>query len=279
MALKRSKYIGAFILILLYNFSHLQAQYNADTMMDEVYINQNSSDENYAPQSMDVPTAAEEQKNWQDDYEMRAPKGVELDKDKLDAELAKLDYKVKEPKVKEKKKSDQNTLKKENIRRESGSFWVGSSGKVIAYTIAVICVIILLAMIITRMTKKGSRATKSEVLVEIGERIDAKTLANLEVDDQLSVAMEQADYRLGVRLLYLNSLKLLMEKGIIKPSPEKTNFDYVRELAGNAHQNEFRNTTSIFEKIWYGESNLDRVVFQQVKNRFSHFQDNIRLGK
>ena len=51
------------------------------------------------------------------------------------------------------------------------------------------------------------------------------------LDQQLNEAIRNKNYRLAIRFLYLQSLSRLAEKGWLQLSPDKTNYQYVRELA------------------------------------------------
>ncbi|MGC4235452.1 MAG: DUF4129 domain-containing protein [Niabella sp.] len=109
------------------------------------------------------------------------------------------------------------------------------------------------------------------------------TVADRE-EDPLSVAFPEAikeavqnkNYRLAVRLHYLQLLKTLSEKGIISYQPDKTNFDYLLQVRSTAHYHDFFNATRNYEYSWYGLFPIDEAQYLQIENTFSHFHQKIK---
>ena len=88
-------------------------------------------------------------------------------------------------------------------------------------------------------------------------------------DELISIAIESKQYKLAVRYLFLNSLKLLSEKGLIELKNNKTNYQYLSEIKNNQIADVFRNTTSSFEWIWYGDFPVDENIMKSSQNDFS----------
>ncbi len=87
----------------------------------------------------------------------------------------------------------------------------------------------------------------------------------------INQAIENHDYRLAVRLLYLQSLKKLTDKNLINWQLNKTNIAYVQELAGRPYQFSFSNLTLQFESNWYGDMPIDAGAFEAVREQFNQF--------
>lgn len=79
------------------------------------------------------------------------------------------------------------------------------------------------------------------------------------------------DYRQATRYLYLITLTLLNEKGLIRWHPEATNQDYQRQLNGSAWDRSFRDLTGFYEKVWYGEFPLGAAQFDRLHHYFEDF--------
>ncbi|MCA8831270.1 DUF4129 domain-containing protein [Hymenobacter pini] len=75
----------------------------------------------------------------------------------------------------------------------------------------------------------------------------------IDFDAALAQAEDAGNHRLAVRLGYLLVLRHLTEQGLIRWQPDKTNQQYVQELAGTAYAADFRELTRQFEYVWYGE--------------------------
>jgi len=103
-------------------------------------------------------------------------------------------------------------------------------------------------------------------------------------EDPLSVPFPEAireavrnnNYRLAVRLHYLQLLKVLSEKGIISYQPDKTNFDYLLQVRPTAYYNDFFSATRTYEYSWYGLFPINEDQYRQIENIFSHFHQKIK---
>ena len=124
----------------------------------------------------------------------------------------------------------------------------------------VFVVLKLLQVDLTGAFGRGSRRARLDYATE-GEDIHAPDLA-----DRLAEAEAAGNYRLAVRLGYLQLLKHLTDGGLIAWQPDKTNQAYVRELAAHAVlQADFREITRQFEYVWYGELPLTVGLYERVR--------------
>jgi hypothetical protein len=89
--------------------------------------------------------------------------------------------------------------------------------------------------------------------------------------EQIEKAIAQANYRLAVRLLYLQSLKKLSDRELIHWMPEKTNQTYISEIEDADRKAQFSALTRQFEYIWYGEFFIGKEGYAQVRNTFDNF--------
>lgn len=101
-------------------------------------------------------------------------------------------------------------------------------------------------------------------MVESEEDINA-----LDFDQLVASAIDSNNYKLAVRYLYLKSLQKLSENRLIELRNNKTNFQYLSEIKNNQIANIFRNTTSRFEWIWYGNFPVDDIVMKSSMNEFN----------
>jgi len=88
----------------------------------------------------------------------------------------------------------------------------------------------------------------------------------------ISQAIDSQQYRLAVRLLYLQTLKRLADAQLIRYQREKTNRQYVYELAGTPHQRGFERLTQQFDYVWYGNAPIDSDQFGRLQTEFRAFQ-------
>lgn len=81
-------------------------------------------------------------------------------------------------------------------------------------------------------------------------------------------ALNEKDYKLAIRLYYLQVLKILSQNKLIKWKRNKTNNEYIREMRQNAHFKDFRQTTRLFEQAWYGDVTIEEQDFERIKPGF-----------
>lgn len=120
--------------------------------------------------------------------------------------------------------------------------------------------------IITGQSNKGVVQFTEE------EQIIKKADINALIED----AIKQKNYRLAIRYYYLLSLKYLSEKQLIDWLPQKTNEDYIQEIKEDAMKDDFKETTRIYDYVWYGEFAIDELKFHSMKDSFETFNNSIQ---
>ena len=100
-----------------------------------------------------------------------------------------------------------------------------------------------------------------------------ENIHQINFDDRVAQAVENRNYRLAVRLLYLQTLKNLADSGLIRWQPDKTNRQYAHELTGNPKRLRFEQLTTQFEYAWYGDFPVDENRFGTIRDQFKQFND------
>lgn len=109
-------------------------------------------------------------------------------------------------------------------------------------------------------------------------RRDPKTLARENESDEIpedifsinyaaaiSKAMAAGDYRLAVRLMYLQVLANMHHHNIIRYKQDATNFDYLMQLYQTGYYPEFFKVTRHYEYAWYGLFPVSKQAFDAIK--------------
>ena len=99
----------------------------------------------------------------------------------------------------------------------------------------------------------------------------AEDIHEIDFDTAIGEAIDQRNFRLAVRLLYLKTIKQLADAGQITYKPEITNRQYVYELANSPLQADFERLTSQFELVWYGDFPVDETQFAALRTAFMTF--------
>jgi len=166
-------------------------------------------------------------------------------------------------------------------RRYSGSaspFWV-MFFKVLAVLIAVGVVAILLVHLLGGGGILAPRSRKIPVETEniSIEEIEAN-IHESDLDRHIRGAVEKKNYALAIRLYYLAIIKELSLNKWIKWKRDKTNRDYLSEMRNTDLFKPYRNTTRIFERVWYGQAELGEQDFLKIKPGFVDLINRAKRG-
>lgn len=100
-------------------------------------------------------------------------------------------------------------------------------------------------------------------------------LEHADVSHFILRAVEAGNYKLAIRLYYLNVLKELSSKGHIKWKKDKTNLHYQVEMSSHPMQRDFFLLTVSFEKIWYGNAAANQITANEYRQLHDQFLINI----
>ncbi len=123
-------------------------------------------------------------------------------------------------------------------------------------------------LFLTQGVFKKSYKNKNIASPEVSEEIITS-----ESDFNLLIvkAVNKSNYRLAVRYRYLQTLHNLAAKYLIELSPDKTNYQYVREIKNIIYQNDFAALTLNYEYVWYGEFAIEENIYTRIDNEFLKF--------
>lgn len=73
----------------------------------------------------------------------------------------------------------------------------------------------------------------------------------------------QGDYRNAIRYLYLSSLLVLDEQGLLRYDRSRTNREYLRSLSSKPElADPLRDVIDVFDRVWYGFESVDEETYQ-----------------
>lgn len=142
-------------------------------------------------------------------------------------------------------------------------FWM----VVIVFVLFIIYRLFLADGVFQRRSTAAKNAAAEVEEEEIGHDTDFDAL--------IRAALQNGKYRLAVRYQYLRTLHTLAAKNFVELAPDKTNFQYVREITNPGHQNEFAALTLHYEYVWYGEFDIEKSIYQKIENNFTSFNKKI----
>jgi hypothetical protein len=101
--------------------------------------------------------------------------------------------------------------------------------------------------------------------------LHAENIHAINFEREISDALAAGQFRLAVRLHYLQTLKRLTDAGLIDWQPDKTNHAYALELRSSPLNSEFEGLTTQFERVWYGDFPLESGQFEGLRRQFVAF--------
>lgn len=116
----------------------------------------------------------------------------------------------------------------------------------------------------TKSLKNAEAAVEEEVIT-----------SESDFDELIKQALKNGSFRLAVRYQYLRTLHKLADKNMLELAPDKTNYQYVREIASSQHQNEFASLTLSYEYVWYGEFEINQDTYRKIDQGFTDLNQKI----
>jgi len=99
---------------------------------------------------------------------------------------------------------------------------------------------------------------------------------SLDYGKAIARAVAAGDFRLAIRLHYLSTLKDLSNRGLINYTQERTNSEYLQQMAGTPYYRSFFRITRDFEYSWYGGFRITEETYARVQNEFADFKQQLR---
>lgn len=251
-----------FLLIACFTFSFAKAQDSVfekvvpNVMMDSVYVNQNES-------TVDEFQFREIKTN---NIDTRNVSADELNKVKSDEDYwyvnQKPEREKEEPKKPEKKRNKNVPL----FQRPwfTTLMWILLIGGFIG-------------LLVWILSNENISLFKKKPRVE-GEAIEEEStedIFEMNFERELQKAIDAKNFRVAVRLMYLRTLRDLSNKNLIKYTHERTNSDYLFQLAGTNYYKNFFKLTRSFDYTWYGQFQLSQDSFALIQNDFNTFKQQL----
>ena len=149
------------------------------------------------------------------------------------------------------------------------------SGGIVGWilTILAAAIIVFVLIKISGMGDGGLFGKKSGKALSY--TVNYEDIHSINFDGAIQQAIDDKNFRLAVRLLYLQTLKILTDKGKINWQINKTNFHYLHELSDTSHQPEFMQLTKAFENNWYGNIPVPESGFNSLRQSFANFNQQL----
>lgn len=161
---------------------------------------------------------------------------------------------------------EENITTEERDNQNSVSFNLGPFTWV--FYLVVAAGVIYLIYILLNEGGSGLFSSRRQNKLNIHQPITAETIENTDLNSLIKKAENNKDYRLAIRYYYLLVLKTLSLKKIIQFEDDKTNAEYINELAQQPYSNDFKGTSYVYNYVWYGEFPLNAERYKTAKSKF-----------
>lgn len=89
-------------------------------------------------------------------------------------------------------------------------------------------------------------------------------------------AEKQNDYRVAIRLMFLQTLKLLSDVNAIQYQPDYTDQHYLQQLYESKYYDDFFKVMHSYEYAWFGKFDITTERYAVIKNEFIKLQNRVR---
>ena len=154
--------------------------------------------------------------------------------------------------------------------------WGGALLRLVSYGV-VIAVILALVYLVVKNMSFDMRIRRTRIATSDPEQA-VDDIETLDLESSLERARKEGNFKLVVRLYYLDLLKKLNEYGVIRWKKDKTNRDYLSEIySSNFFFDDIRRLTLSYEAIWYGDHDLRQEAFRDLTDRFESVYEKIKI--
>jgi Domain of unknown function (DUF4129) len=133
--------------------------------------------------------------------------------------------------------------------------------------VLVIIVMIVLKVDAFRVLSRSDSGVRKGVFHE--------NIHDMDFEKLIQEALAKRDYRNAVRLVFLQSLKILSDKQHIDWQPGKTNHDYLDEVQAIDVKKGLGQLSYYFDYAWYGGFPISETQFSRVRTIFDSWRGNI----
>lgn len=127
---------------------------------------------------------------------------------------------------------------------------------------------IVIAFLLSSNTWLSQKAKKLNTPENVATEIPDDIFA-IDFEAYLDKARLAGNYRFAIRLLFLRMLKVMAEKGIIEYSKDKTNMDYLMQIANPANRNALSKTALYYDYVWFGHFEVAKEQYQQIEQEIT----------
>lgn len=138
--------------------------------------------------------------------------------------------------------------------------------------VLILCIVLLIFALVVlgrggiRRVLQGGPAEQVTVLA------GTEDIRELDLPGMIDEAERSGDLRRAIRLHYLLVLRKLVDRGMLRWSPDLTDRDYVDQIGDAVLKKRFSRIASVFQWVWYGDSPLTPERYELLRLPFIEFE-------
>lgn len=140
--------------------------------------------------------------------------------------------------------------------------------------VLIVLVSVLLLLILWFLYRKRPELFMRSHRKRLDYLVQEDTIYGVDFEQEITGALQQEDYRAAIRLLYLQTLKLLSDAECIDWQPYKTPTEYQYEVKPEGIRTPFRLLTASFLRVRYGNFEASEPLFREMRE----WQEAIKKG-
>ena len=138
---------------------------------------------------------------------------------------------------------------------------------VLPYIVLIILIVLIVFFFLKIKINKLKVDTTEKADVILTE--EAEIIKNADISSLIKLAIQQNNYRLGIRYYYLLILQQLEQKELIYWEQQKTNEDYIQEIEEKTIVVQFKELTRLYDFVWYGNFEINELEFSKAVSEFN----------
>ena len=144
----------------------------------------------------------------------------------------------------------------------------------VLFLVIIISILIISILTIVLKAKYSTGQPANQNIDAFNEKIGIPLQSSSE--EMLNKALSEQDYRSAFRWQFIIYLKKAHFAGYIILSPEKTNYDYIKEYKHKLGIISFQKACSIYDHIWYGNKMVDEKKYMSLNSLFILSNDEVK---
>ncbi len=135
--------------------------------------------------------------------------------------------------------------------------------------------LIVIIYVVMRLLKVDPFSMFYKTPAPLQGRVLEEDIHTLDFETLIREAVQNEQFRLAIRLVFLQALKLLSDHNHVHWRPGKTNHDYLEELTDPHLQKGFNELNTYFEYAWYGNFSITPNLFAKVSALYENWKTSV----